>query len=563
VKILIVDDDLVDQELIKRTLLASDQDISIRIETDVDSALTAIKQSTFDVVLLDYLLPKRNGVEFLLEIKNLHELKKMAIIMLSNSDDEQLGLECIRSGAHDFITKSEINAFRLRRAILAAQARFELEDRLYQSYQNAKNLAEKDNLTGLSNRYIFDESLERIIAKHERNSEIFALILFDLDHFKYVNDTYGHSIGDELLVNIAERIGDNLRADESLFRLGGDEFALLLRNLNSEDGAMQVAKRLLQSVNQTFVLDSISINTSTSIGISIYPFDGNTGQILLKNADIAMYRSKRTGRNNFTFYKEEMQNQFLLEFELEKKMRQAIINKDFTLVYQPILSSDEKLTIGFEALVRWKLDGEFIAPDVFIPIAEKSRLIIDLGQHIITEAIQQLKKINRCSKREYKISINVSPIQLTDTNLVKHIKYCLSKYEVAPYLVEFELTETALFDKSDKTAIVLNQISALGCSIALDDFGTGFSSLSHLQNFPIDTVKIDKSLLPKYDQASHDTRLIKGLVRMLKSLGLEVIAEGVELSEHFDLCNELEIEKLQGYYFSHPLPSDDILKKYK
>lgn len=562
-KVLVVDDDVVDQELIKRTLLKGEPNSLIEITDSVDDALVKIKEASFDAVLLDYTLPQRNGVEFLLEIKSDRNLNKMAVIMLSNLEDENIGLECIRSGAQDFISKSEINTFRLRRAILAAQARFELEEQLFQSYQAAKKLAENDSLTGLSNRYIFDNTLKQVVSNHQRHQEeVIALILFDLDHFKYINDNHGHSVGDKLLVQLARRVTECLRPHESFYRLGGDEFAVLLSNLKKADDAAIVAMRIHEVINKPFIINDLTITTTASTGIAIYPDDASSAQDLFKLSDIAMYRSKRTGRNIFTYYKEEMQNQFLSEFVMERNMRKALVNNDFTLLYQPIMNVDEDCIIGMEALIRWTLDGELLSPDTFIPVAEKTKVIIELGEWVITESIKQLSLFNKGRDKKLRMSVNISPIQLNDKNLVPHIAECLAKSKVSPNLIEFELTETALFDKYENTIEVVEAISILGCRIALDDFGTGFSSLSHLQNYPINTVKIDRSIMDNAKKENNDKRLITGLVGMIKSLELSIVAEGIEELEQQSLCKELNIDSSQGYYFDKPLSATTLQNKY-
>lgn len=560
-KVLIVDDDKVDRTSIVRAL---NKNSPIPEITEVDTAedgLKQLKENRFDVVLLDYNLPKKNGIEFLLELKDNPSTRNTAVIMMSTSEEEKIALDCIRSGAQDFLTKTEITAFRLRRAILSAQTRADLERELYQSYQRTKKLAECDSLTGLANRYLFDESLVQSISDHQRSGNFLALILLDLDHFKYINDNYGHDIGDELLVKVTNRINSCLRGNELFARLGGDEFSITLSNLQSPQDANFVALRILKSLEMPFQVGDITVTSTASIGISLYPGDGENATDLFKHADIAMYRAKKLGRNQHSFFEQEMQNKFLVDYEIQNNLRQSIDNQEFMLLYQPVVTLSTMKVTGFEALLRWPKYKE-IGPDKFIPIAEKSLLIIELGRWVIFEALKQLAVWNKCSAEPVSMAINVSPIQLSDPELVDLIVQGLVQHNIPPQLVEFELTETALLVESDLTSNTIQAISDLGCCIALDDFGTGFSSLSHLHKYPINTVKIDKSLMPGSSNNEVSKQLVNGLVPMIKSLGLDIVAEGVEEEYDLELCKSLEIEKVQGYYFNRPLKISDIESRY-
>ena len=560
-RVLIVDDDIIDRTSIKRVL---NKNSPIPMITEVDTAEEGLKQLSenhFDVVLLDYNLPKKNGIEFLLELKDSPTARNTAVIMMSTSEEEKLALECISSGAQDFLTKTEITAFRLRRAILSAQTRADLERELYQSYQRTKKLAECDSLTGLANRYLFDESLVQSISDHDRSGNFLALILLDLDHFKYINDNYGHDVGDELLIKVTTRINSCLRGNELFSRLGGDEFSITLSNLLTPEDANIVALRILKSLEAPFHVGEITITSTASIGISLYPGDGDNATELFKHADIAMYRAKKLGRNQHSFFEQEMQNKFLADYAIENNLRKSISNQEFILLYQPVITLSSMKVTGFEALLRWPRYQE-IGPDKFVPIAEKSLLIIELGRWVISEALTQLSIWNKGSAEPVSMAINLSPVQLSDTELVTSILQSLVQNNIPPELVEFELTETALLVESELTISVIQALSDMGCRIALDDFGTGFSSLSHLHTYPINTVKIDKSLMPGSSNNELSTQLVNGLVPMIKSLGLDIVAEGVEEQHDLELCRSLEIEKVQGYLFNRPLKVSDIEARY-
>lgn len=559
--ILIVDDDIVDREHIKRTLHKSPRQWNI-IETEsVEEGLTAFYSNNFDLVLLDYRMPKRDGIELLLELRNASIDKSVAIIMLSNSEEAELALECVRAGAQDFLLKSEVTVARLERSIYQSQARFELEKKLQNSFQEAKKLAEHDSLTGLANRYSFEEALRLNITQQPRDNTKLALILFDLDNFKFVNDTHGHDVGDEVLKQVAQRVCDCLRGNEVFARLGGDEFAIILSNLHNADNATRVTQRILQSLDKPMSIAGLEIKIGASIGITIYPDNSVDANELLKYADIAMYRAKKLGRNQVCYFEETMQEQFLQQYYIEANLIGAIERNEFILHYQPVYETASHDIKGFEALIRWNFQNTLHYPDTFIPVAENSRAIIAIGHWVIEQAIYQISLWNLQSKKAHTISINLSPTQLADKTLFNFVKSTIEKYHVAAELIEFELTETTLFTNNSESVEIIKSLSALGCRIALDDFGAGFSSVSHLQAFPIDTVKIDKSLMLAIEN-TNTRALIKGLTAMLHSLELNIVAEGVESQQCLDLCKQLDIQQAQGYFFAKPVNATNIEREY-
>ena len=559
--VLIVDDDYFDRQHIKRILNRGTTCVIDEAQT-VDEGLDKIKQQSYDVILLDHTFPQRNGIELLLELKGESFLNPLAIVMMSNSEDELLAINCIKAGAQDFISKTEITPFRLHRAIINAQTRFTLEQQLYQSYQDAKKLSEHDSLTGLANRFRFDESLKVDLKACRRRNTLLALILIDLDHFKFINDQYGHDTGDQLLIKVVNRIHTCLRGNELFSRLGGDEFAITLPNMTNVTEASLVAKRILKVLVKPFNIDNETIKTGASIGISIYPSNGSSAKELFKNADIAMYRAKGLGRNQLSFFEKEMQRQFLFNYEIEQKLAVALEKNEFTLLYQPIINPESRAMTGVESLIRWESGSEILSPEQFIPVAEKSRLINGIGRWVIAKAIKQLGDWDETSEKPISMSINLSPVQLSDSKLLQCIEDNLTRYDILPERIEFELTETALLADVAQSSMIIQAISDLGCRIALDDFGTGFSSLSHLMKYPIDTVKIDKSLLLNETGTSPNKRLLNGLVYMIRSLGLQTVLEGVEMKKHLDLSRELAVNRIQGYYFERPISAHEFTEKY-
>lgn len=317
-KILLVDDDQLDRALVIRALQKSDLSTQISEAVTVDQGLEMYAANAYDIVLLDYQMPQRNGIEMIVELRNESKDNSIAIVMMSSSEDEELSLACIRAGAQDFLLKSEISSARLKRALLHASTRFELEQKLFQTYQKVKMLAETDSLTGLSNRYYFDESLKQVLTINCRCEQQTALLLFDLDNFKLVNDTFGHDVGDLLLKKVVLRIKSCLRGSETFARLGGDEFAIMLNNLSSSDQAGQVARRVVTVLHKPFEIASAFIKTTVSVGISIFPENGRTSEVLFKHADIAMYRAKKNGRNQIFFSKRKCKRNFIFELKLKQ-----------------------------------------------------------------------------------------------------------------------------------------------------------------------------------------------------------------------------------------------------
>jgi diguanylate cyclase (GGDEF)-like protein len=557
-----VDDDQVDRALVIRTLKKSDLNVKITEALTVDEGLSLFRQASFDIVLLDYRMPKRDGIEMILELRNEPKDNSIAIVMMSASEDEDLALDCIKAGAQDFLVKSEITEVRLKRALLQAATRFELEKQLFLTYQQVKQLAETDSLTSLPNRYFFDESLKLAIANNLRTKQKLALLLFDLDHFKMVNDTFGHDTGDVLLKKIVTRIKGCLRGNELFARLGGDEFGITLSGLESTESASLVAKRIITVLQKPLEIAKTIIHATASIGIAIHPDNGCTSDELFKYADIAMYRAKKLGRNQVCFFEAEMQENFSRRMRIETELRSVVDQHQLRLYFQPVIDPEDESLKAFEALLRWEIDGDIRLPDEFIVIAEETQQIIPIGLWVIEEAISTLAKWNQGRAYPLRMAINVSSKQFNDDSLCELISACLEAHQVDPDLLDIELTETALFKDTASTQRVITQLSELGCRLSLDDFGTGFSSISHLQNYPIDVVKIDKSLMPPEEQGDRQETLLRGLVAMTSILGLEVIAEGVETRKQLDLCRSLGIRRIQGYYYSRPLTADEVVQSY-
>ena len=561
--ILIVDDDSVDRESIRRALRRGEIDCQITETTDVDSASELCRHNHYDLVLLDFQLPRRDGIELLLELRASTRDAGEVIVMMSNSEDQKLALDCIQAGAQDFLLKKEISPEKIQRAILQANKRFELESELRKSFLQVKRLAERDALTGLANRYLFEESFKIALANNRRVDGLLALILFDVDNFKLINDSYGHPAGDALLQGICERINEVLRNHEMFARLGGDEFVILITNLNSAHNASVIAERIEACMQAPFDLNGEQIKASLSMGIAIAEgADRLSPEEMLKYADIAMYRAKRNGRAQFSFFEQGMQEQTLRRLTVENGISQALRNKQFYLDYQPIFRGDTLAFDGVEALIRWRTDHGPVSPAEFIPMAEESNLILDIGRWVIEEAISQQAHWRRASGKCIPVAINISTRQLSDPTLAELVRHLCVQHEVPPHRLQFELTETALLDQAAGQIGLLKEIVDLSCSIALDDFGTGYSSITHLKDTPISTVKLDRSLFPDIQNAPRTRALVTGLVKMLHAIDLHVTAEGIEDAEQEQFVRSLDVNRLQGYRYSRPISPGEVLANF-
>ncbi len=432
--------------------------------------------------------------------------------------------------------------------------------------QQIRYLAYFDSLTDLPNRRFFMEKLSQSLSHANRHKENIAILYIDLDRFKQINDTLGHSIGDGLLKGVSERLSTILRnndcvnrndsnnAENEIYRLGGDEFTILLDDISEAEDAALVARRIQKSLTQPIMVNDREIFINTSIGIAVYPNDGNNIEDLLKNADTAMYHAKDSGRNTYRFYNDSMNAKALESLEMENKLRKAIKLNEFELFYQPKIDIKSSQIIGVEALLRWQhaVDG-WISPADFIPIAEENGLILPIGKWVIDTAIQQCKKWHDAGFKQLSVAINLSGRQFPDVDLVTLIKQVLNKYQVNPKYIEFEITESILMEDAQLAATILGQLKQMGVFISIDDFGTGYSSLSYLKKFPVDILKIDRSFIRDVHIDKDDAAISSAIIAMAHSLGLKVIAEGVENNEQLEFLQERQCDEVQGFYFSKPV----------
>jgi diguanylate cyclase (GGDEF)-like protein len=546
--ILLIEDDLADAHQILSLLDAASRLAGHRVHhaTRLSDALVFLKTQACHVALVDLSLPDAMGLDTVTNVRLASP--GTPIIVLTRVPDDALAIQAIEAGAQDYLVKADLNPRSLVRAIHYVTERKKADERL--AY-----LAHYDQLTGLANRTLFREKLERAISFAKRNGTEIAMLLLDLDSFKVANDTLGHDTGDDLLRTMSARLVHTARETDTLARLGGDEFAVIMHGVTEIDTVAGMAGRLSENLALPISIGERELTTTTSIGIALYPSDAKTIEELVKCADLAMYRAKERGRNNFQFYSEELTAKAARYHALSNDLRQAIRRKEFCLHYQPVVHLKSGRILGMEALLRWRRHQQLVLPNDFTPTLEETGLIVPVGEWAIREACSQLREWHAAGYDELVISVNLSPRQFRQENLGRSIIQVLEETALPPKSLQIEITESVVMEDTKATIATLRELKQLGVLIAIDDFGTGYSSLAYLQKLPVDVLKIDRTFIkgiPQHD----DGTLAKAIIGLAHSLGLKAIAEGIESEEQKRLVAVLGCEAFQGYLYSHPLPAE-------
>lgn len=428
------------------------------------------------------------------------------------------------------------------------------------SQRRMERMAFYDTLTDLANRRLFQDRLQQAIEHCQRSSHLSALLYLDLDQFKRVNDTLGHEAGDGLLREVALRLTECVRTEDTVGRPGGDEFTVLLFEVESAAAAGVVAEKILSSLQEPIVVSGHNLVVTTSIGIAVIPNDGRDTNVVMKNADLAMYRAKERGRNNYQFFSEDMNTRALLRLRTENELREGIARGEFFLHHQPKYRiTDGKIT-GVECLVRWNHPTRgVLPPGEFIQIAEETGAIVDLGSWIIEASCQAGKAFSSVATDRFTTAVNISPRQFRDPNLISHIRRCLRSTGLPPSLLQIEITETMLMHDVEAASTIVGRLHELGIYLAIDDFGTGYSSLNYLKKFPIQTVKVDRSFVTDIPHNSDDMAITAAVIAMAHRLNMDVVAEGVETQGQLDFLADNDCEYAQGYLFSKPVSEEAIM----
>jgi diguanylate cyclase (GGDEF)-like protein/PAS domain S-box-containing protein len=442
----------------------------------------------------------------------------------------------------------------------------DITDAVSQQHQ-LQRLAHFDALTGLPNRILFKERLSASLALARRNNWLLAVLFIDLDRFKIINDTLGHGAGDDLLRQVAIRMRTVVRESDTVSRLGGDEFAIVLPDLPSADDAAGVARKLVEVVASPYAIQGQDIYVSASIGITLFPDDSDEVDALIRNADAAMYRAKDSGRNNYQFYRAEMNLRARELLALEVDLRQALVKREFELHYQPKVSLETGSMVGVEALIRWRSpDRGLVSPADFIPLLEETGIIVAVGEWVLREACRQMQCWHRAGHTELSVAVNLSARQLEGQGLVDTVRQALQESGLPAAALELELTESMLMQDAPAVETLLAQLKAMGLALSIDDFGTGYSSLAYLKRFPIDTLKVDRSFVRDITVDPDDASITRAVIQMAHELSLTVVAEGVETAAQLQLLAANACDQIQGFFFSRPLPPaalEDLLHSSK
>jgi diguanylate cyclase (GGDEF)-like protein/PAS domain S-box-containing protein len=426
------------------------------------------------------------------------------------------------------------------------------------SEKQIEYLAYYDTVTGLPNRALLLDRLHQALALAHREGRELALLFLDLDNFKDLNNTKGHDVGDKLLKEVARRLNGCLCESNTLARLGGDEFVIVLTSIRDEEGAAATARRVQALFNDPFLIDGQEFYSSASIGIALYPEDGTDVESLFKCADAAMYHAKNEGKSNYQFFSQEMNNRIMRRVALENSMRQGMVRGEFFLHYQPQWDLKTNRLTGVEALLRWK-SAEFgsVAPDEFIPIAEMSGFIFELGEMVLRTACLQARNWSE-GYGDFKVAVNISGRQLRQPDFLETVARVIRETRVAPCSLELEFTESVIMEKADKNIDALRVLKKMGVQLSIDDFGTGYSSLNYLKHFPIDAIKIDRSFIAEVNYNNDDAAITEAIVSMAHSLKLKVIAEGVENEAQLHFLRERNCDEAQGFYFASPMSAPEL-----
>ncbi len=433
------------------------------------------------------------------------------------------------------------------------------ERKLYQA--RIEQQANYDTLTGLANRSLLHDRLQQAILSAANYGTRLAVVFVDLDRFKFINDSLGHHVGDELLRAMAERLKQSVRESDTVARLGGDEFVLLINGQRDPDAVAVVLERMLSDISQPWTIPQGDFNVTCSIGVALYPDDGDTAETLLKHADTAMYRAKEKGRNNFQFFTAELNALITQRLELENKLRRALERQQFELHYQPRVDMQSRKIVAAEALIRWQVsEHEIVPPSRFIPIAEEIGLIAPIGKWVLRTACEQNKAWQDAGIPPFVMSVNVSARQFRQENFVQIVADVLRETALDACYLEIELTESAVMHDAEQFIAMLGELNDLGVQIALDDFGTGYSSLSYLKRLPVDRLKVDRSFVQDIATDADDATIVRTIVALGHNLGLKVVAEGVENEQQLEFLRDNQCDELQGYYFAKPMSASDFAR---
>jgi len=546
-KVLLIEDNPGDARLIQ-AMIEEDEGapFELHFADRLSLGLEHLSASEMALVLLDLSLPDSFGLETFAKVYAHSPM--VPIIVLTGNDDAKVALSAVKSGAQDYLVKS-----RLDRELLLRSMHYSIERKRYQV--QLEHQANYDSLTGLPNRTLLHDRLKQAVYA-QRTPRNIAVVFMDLDHFKFVNDSLGHSAGDKLLKAMGERLRATLREGDTVGRVGGDEFVLILADQNNEEVIFRAMQRISAKVAEPIMVEGKELYVTCSAGISLYPQDGPDVDTLLKNADAAMYRAKEHGRSNFQFYTSEMNDRVNERLALEGALRRALERQEFLLHYQQKVDLRSGAIIGAEALVRWMHpEWGLVRPARFISLAEETGLIVPLGEWVLREACRQTRAWLDQGLKPGTVSVNLSARQFRQQDLVRMVSRILEETGLEPARLEMELTESMVMHNVDAAIAILQGLKQLGVRLSVDDFGTGYSSLSYLKDLPIDTLKIDRSFVRDIGagEEADEGVLAQAIISLAHALHLKVIAEGVETDPQMRFLRRHSCDEVQGFFHGEPV----------
>ncbi|MFQ5638294.1 MAG: EAL domain-containing protein [bacterium] len=556
IRVLLIEDDPEDVKRL-RELLHQEHSFHLQLASGVQGGIELLSKRVIDVILLDLSLPCSRGLATFEKIKNYSE--GIPTIVLTGNYDSDLAVKAVQKGAQDYLVKGQVDSEVLVRSIRYAIERNRLLLQLNKAREIDRYMAYHDKLTNLPNRELFHDRLKQAILKAKRNSQRVAVLFLDLDRFKPINDSLGHTAGDLLLRQVAKRLRKSIRESDSVARVGGDEFTIVLEQITHMQDAAKVARKILDRLSKPFVVEGNEIEMTASVGISLFPDDGSFLTTLIKNADIAMYRAKKEGNNIYQFYNESVDSLAFERWELEISLRKAIEKEDLVLYYQPQVDLHTNRIVGVEALVRWRHpELGLLPPSKFISLAEESGLIVPLGEWVLMVACLQNKHWQNSGFHPLRMCVNLSARQFRVMKLKDTVRQVLLDTGLDPEHLVLEITESSAMQNVEYTISTIKMLKEMGVQMAIDDFGTGYASLSYLKRFPLDILKIDRSFVNGLHSHHDDWAIVSAIVTMAHRLKLKVLAEGVEKPEQLIYLRSLKCDEIQGFYFSRPVSAEDF-----
>ncbi|HEU4930692.1 MAG TPA: EAL domain-containing protein [Pyrinomonadaceae bacterium] len=535
-----------------------------------EEALAALAKTTFDLVISDIDMGGMSGLEL---VPRVHSLSPdTVVVMVSGNQDIEFAIKALRVGAFDYITKPidlrHVEAS-VERALnhcnlLKEKRRYkeQLENLLQQRTAEVHWLGNYDTVTQLPNRALFEDRVQQAVAIAKATGQSLGVLFIALDQFKKVNDSLGHGPGDILLREFAERLKSCINKSDTVARFANDEFALLRTQIDGTKDVIETIGSLSQVLKFSFDLPGHELFATASVGVSLFPVDGDDCQTLLKNAGAALYKAKRSGGANYQFFTADMHELAAGRLALESSLRRAIQNEEFLLHYQPRVSVDSLAITGVEALVRWQQPHRLVPPSEFIPLAEDTGLIVPIGEWVLREACLQGRRWSEQGFAPIPIAVNISARQFHDRDLSQTVIRILEETGFPPKYLELELTESSIMQNAEFAASMLNRLKGMGINISIDDFGTGFSSLASLKRLPIDALKIDQSFVREANSDPDDAALVMAIITLGHNLRLKVVAEGVETEDQLRFLQLLRCDEIQGYFYSKPLPAETLVSLF-